>query len=325
MRTLSLHPSRRLWRITVLLAAAACHGSDLTGPTTQGPQVSAAMTASLSLTGRIAFVSTRDGNAEIYVMKADGTGLSRLTNNGVSDAEPAWSPGGTKIAFVRGSGLGEEIYVMNADGTGVKRLTNNGYFDEMPAWSPDGATIAFVSTADTYRHVYVMNANGTGVTRLTQGTTADFFPTWSHDGTRIAFQHLSHRIVNRQIVFSWDIAVVPSGGGGILTIPNTGRGFHPAWSPDGTRIVFSSDRDGLFHNNTPARELYRVNPDGSGLTRLTNNTVNDDWPTWSPGSNKVAFQSDRSGTLEIYLMNPTGSGVARFTSTSVNSEPAWGP
>jgi len=309
---------------TLSLAFLGCRGPDVTTPT-EVSRVTAVTSASVSLTGRIAFVSTRDGNAEIYVVNADGTGLRRLTHNGVSDAQPAWSPDGTKIAFVRGSGLGEEIYVMNVSGTGTKQLTNNNYFDEMPAWSPDGSKIAFVSTADTYRHVYLMNANGSGVTRLTQGTTADFFPTWSPDGTKIAFQHLSHRIVNRQIVFSQVIAVVPAGGGGVLSL-TTGRDYHPAWSPDGTRIVFSSERDGVFEPMGLARELYRMNADGSGTTRLTNNKFDEDWPTWSPGSNKLAFTSDRSGTIEVYLMNPNGTGVTRFTGNSAsNDEPAWGP
>src|SRR5438093_10355678 len=152
--------ARRLWPLAVLSAVVACDESDVTSPSTERAQVTPMSAASISLAGRIAFVSDRDGNPEIYVMNADGTGLRRLTNNAASDGQPAWSPDGTKIAFVRGSGLGEEIYVVKSDGTGLKRLTNNGYFDETPAWSPDGTKIAFVSSADTYRHIYLMNANG---------------------------------------------------------------------------------------------------------------------------------------------------------------------
>jgi hypothetical protein len=78
-----------------------------------------------------------------------------------------------------------------------------------------------------------------------------------------------------------------------------------------------------FKTTRPARELYRMNANGSETTRPTNNQVNHDWPTWSPGSDKVAFASDRSGTVEIYLMNPTGSGVTGFTTNSAfNGEPA---
>jgi TolB protein len=73
--------------------------------------------------GRIAFRSTRDGNAEIYVVNADGSGLQRLTHNPQRDGSPAWSPDGRRIAFAREGG---DVYVMNADGSGLQRLTQRG-------------------------------------------------------------------------------------------------------------------------------------------------------------------------------------------------------
>ncbi len=74
---------------------------------------------------KMAFVSDRDGNGEIYVMNADGSAQRRLTRNPASDVEPVWSPDGRKIAFVRVNDLtfGSEIYVMNADGSGQVNLT----------------------------------------------------------------------------------------------------------------------------------------------------------------------------------------------------------
>ena len=85
---------------------------------------------------RIAFSSERDGNLEIYVMNADGTGQTRLTNNPAEDEEPAWSPDGTRIAFHSHHNGNREIYVMNADGSGQTRLTNNPADESEPAWSP---------------------------------------------------------------------------------------------------------------------------------------------------------------------------------------------
>jgi dipeptidyl aminopeptidase/acylaminoacyl peptidase len=136
--------------------------------------------------GRIAYVSGRDGNPEIYVMNADGDGRTRLTNNTAYDWIPAWSPDGTRIAFVSDRDGNYEIYVMNADGGGRTRLTNNTAEEWIPAWSPDGTRIAFVSDRDGNGEIYVMNADGSGVTRLTNNAADDEDPAWSPDGTRIA-------------------------------------------------------------------------------------------------------------------------------------------
>jgi hypothetical protein len=97
--------------------------------------------------GRIAFASNRDGNWEIYVMNADGSGQINLTNNPADDGVPSWSPDGRRIAFVSNRDGNLEIYVMNADGSSgqINRLTNNPADDVVPSWSPDGRRIAFDS------------------------------------------------------------------------------------------------------------------------------------------------------------------------------------
>ena len=73
--------------------------------------------------GTIAFTSTRDGNAEVYTIRSDGSELENLTSDVANDGQPAWSPDGTKLAFVSTRDGNGELYVMNADGTGLKRLT----------------------------------------------------------------------------------------------------------------------------------------------------------------------------------------------------------
>jgi Tol biopolymer transport system component len=108
-----------------------------------------------------AFTSLRDG--EVYVMNADGTAPTRLTNNTAIDEQPAWSPDGAKIAFTsdRAGSKNLDIYVMDADGTAPARLTVTRGLDADPAWSPDGTKIAFISYRDGNSEIYVMNANGT--------------------------------------------------------------------------------------------------------------------------------------------------------------------
>jgi Tol biopolymer transport system component len=135
---------------------------------------------------KIAFVSRRErcpsaaagssyvcGNAEIYVMNADGTGQRNLTHNPASGfySAVAWSPDGRKMAFSCDRDGNAEIYVMNADGSGQRRLTRNPLSDVVAAWSPDGRKILFERVTDGLTfgsEIYVMNADGSGQRRLTQ-------------------------------------------------------------------------------------------------------------------------------------------------------------
>jgi Tol biopolymer transport system component len=128
---------------------------------------------------RIAFQSNRDGDTEIYVVNADGTGVTDVSNRHLSqDDEPDWSPDGTKIAFVSGAAnLGINVYEMNANGSDATQLTTSG-LDLYPSWSPDGKEIAFVSDRDFNDEIYTMHADGTNPTRLTHNDYDDLFPRW---------------------------------------------------------------------------------------------------------------------------------------------------
>lgn len=145
---------------------------------------------------RIAFRSDRDGNSEIYVMHADGSGQTRLTDNPAQDELPAWSPDGGRIAFVSDRDGNAEIYVMNVDGSDPVNLTNHPAADSWPAWSPDGSRILFASDRDGNTEIYLMpapgpqseaNAGSSSATRLTDNERGDWSPTWSPDGLFIAF------------------------------------------------------------------------------------------------------------------------------------------
>ena len=264
--------------------------------------------------GPIVFSSDRDGNREIYAMNADGSGVTRLTNNSSYDRIPSWSPDGRRIAFTSNRSGNSEIYAMNADGSGVTRLTNNSDFSGWSSsWSPDGRRIAFTSNRSGNSEIYAMNADGSGVTRLTNRTNNDFGPSWSPDGGKIAF-YSYHGDDN------YEIYVMNADGSGVTRLTNrTNNDFVPSWSPDGRRIAFVSDRNGNS-------EIYVMNADGSGVTRLTNNSADDWGPSWSPDGRRIAFTSNRDGDYEIYTMNVDGSGVARLTNNSDDEfNPSWSP
>ncbi|MGA9363425.1 MAG: T9SS type A sorting domain-containing protein [Bacteroidota bacterium] len=263
---------------------------------------------------KIAFHTTRDGNFEIYVMNADGTGQTRLTTDPSTDWGSSWSPDGTKIVFSSYRDGNQEIYVMNADGANQTRLTNDPAADYQPSWSPDGTRIAFVSTRDGNDEIYVMNADGSNQTNLTHSGRTDYSPSWSPDGSQIGF--VSDRSGNDELYVMNADGTNPTR----LTY-NPSYEWRPRWSPDGLRIVyqFYSFQDGTH-------EIYVMNADGSNPINLTNNPAEDGEPAWSPDGTKIAFNSDRDGNQEIYVMNADGTNPTRLTTTLAGEWGAvWSP
>jgi len=260
--------------------------------------------------GRIAFRSDRDGFYDIYVMNADGSGVTRLTSDPAGEFAPSWSPDGARIAFESNWYGGPEIHAMNADGSGQTRLTTLGGRD--PAWSPDGTRIAFASNRGGNWEICVMNADGSDQVNITTNPASDYSPSWSPDGARIAFE--SYRDGNV------DIHAMNSDGSSVTRLTYDWRyDVAPSWSPDGARIAFESHRDDNW-------EIYAMNADGSGVTNLTNDAARDQMPSWSPDATKIAFISYRDGNPEIYVMNADGSGVTRLTYDGSNDmDPSWGP
>ena len=277
--------------------------------------------------GQIAFVSGRDGNAEIYVMNADGSSLRNLTNNPASDVQPVWSPDGSKIAFTTFRDGNDEIYVMNADGSGLTNLSNNPASDGLPVWSPDGSKIAFVSDRDgsdgIHGEIYVMNADGSAVARLTTDAHVLFqYPqhVWSPDGKRIAYvQFVS--CGSRCIPPYAYIWVANADGSGATQLTNGRADAEPVWSPDGTRIAFRSLQGGY--------RIAVMNANGSGQVTLTDSTGNDEVPVWSPDGSRIVLESRRTGTTEVYTVNADGSGLRRLTNNGCGTfnmfAPAWSP
>ncbi len=249
--------------------------------------------------GRIAFVSDRAGNLEIYLMDTDGTNLLRLTEHPAADRSPAWSPDGQQLAFVSERDGNAEIYLMQADGTAQRNLTNHPEADQSPAWSPDGQRIAFAATRAGNTDIYVMNSDGTGLLRLTDNPAGDFAPAWSSDGRQIAF--FSLRDGNEEIY-----VMASDGTAQRRLTDNPAVDGTPVWSPDDQQILFDTTRDGNF-------EIYAMNADGTNQRNLTRAPGDDHMPVWSADGQSVVFWSTRTGNGEIYVMDAAGTNVRNLT------------
>ena len=140
---------------------------------------------------------------------------------------------------------------------------------------------------------------------------------WSSDCARIAY--ISGPFHEEEV---W---VVNSNGTGKRNVSNTpGGDLHHSWSPDGTRIVFSSEKEegSLWYGD----EIYVVNADGSGLKNLSNSPEDDTGPTWSPDGRQIAFMSLRDDNVEIYVVNSDRSGLKNLTrSPAADTAPEWSP
>jgi len=298
---------------------------DLSGPNPQtvtlgspaGPGSAVQFDIACASVTQLAFVSTADGNPELYVITSNGTGSTRLTTHPASDIDPTWSPDGTKIAFQSDRDGSAEIYVMNSDGTNPVRLTAAAGGNFRPVWSPDGTRVAFTSKRDGNGEIYVTNADGTGGRiNLTNHTADDGDAAWSSDGTKIAFQS------NRDGYPA--IYVMNQDGSGVSKLTNPEYGdSEPAWSPDGAMLAFArakSDPLGII------QVIFTVNADGSGTTQLTNvsgNSERHSHPAWYPDGRKIAFVAtscSNTCSSAIKIIRANGTDLVELTR---GFSPAW--
>jgi TolB protein len=271
----------------------------------------------------LTFQSTRDGRScdQQYVMRVDGTGMKKISFGGKTTC--GWFlAGGERVLFASTHAVDTacppkpdpskgyvwgidpyDIYTVNRDGTDLKRLTNYGTYTAEGVISPDGRKVVFTSLKDGDLDIYTMNIDGTDVRRLTTTPGYDGGPWWSPDGTKIVYrawhptdsaelrayrdllgQHMIRP--NRMELF-----VMNADGTDQRQVTSLGgANFGPSWTPDGNRIIFSSN-----HKNPRSRnfDLYIVNLDGTGLKQVTTNGEFDGFPMFSPDGKRLIWASNR--------------------------------
>ena len=272
--------------------------------------------ATLSAQEKIAFMSQRDGNGEIYVMNADGTNQVRLTFNPAFDTEPAFSRGGEKIAFTSFRDGNAEVYVMHADGSSQTRITNNPGADIHPTFSPDGSKIAFTSTRSGHVAIWVMNADGSNPIELVDGiggVEAEFSP----DGTKIVFGGNGGSGMDEEI---WTMNADGTGRHNLSQSVDS-HDYSPSFSADGTKVFYFRDPK----MGSPDPEIYVMNVDGSNKVKVTNNGGRDRNPSVSLDGTRIVFESTRTNNSEIFVMNVDGTEQTNLSNhNGTDLAPTWG-
>lgn len=264
----------------------------------------------------VAFDSTRNGNADVYLLDVQRNLSIPLTRSPNDDYGAAWSPDGAYLAYLSENDTERAVYVMSANGRASQRLTSISLTAPNPtlAWSPDGTTLALTTNDNggNTQSVFLIGADGANLRRVSGDPGSAFAPTWSQ-GSEIAF---SWSPVANTEVYVMDINQ-PESVRRITNSPLTDTS--PSWSPDGREIAFISDRNG-------PSDIYLMNPDGTNLRPITQDRSIEASPSWSSDSRHLIFVSNRSGSRNIYMIARDGSAITQLTFSSVDDlRPAWRP
>lgn len=261
----------------------------------------------------IVFQSNRnDDDSEIYITKADGTEIKRLTFIKGLDETPIWSPDGRLILFCSERDGNYEIYLMDADGKNQRNITKHPAHDGHPNFSPDGKRIIFHSNrnmpGESYktdgwgtnsRHeLFEMDLDGKNLKQVTVYDRWDTYPDISPDGTKIAFRRIIPSDMSNYKSNS-EVFVADRDGKNAFNLSKyPDHDGWPAWSPDGKLIAFASDRE-RFGN----WQIYLIQPDGTNLKRLTQFDSQEAFfakPQWSPDGRKIICTRTKDGNVEIF-------------------------
>ncbi len=213
-----------------------------------------------------------------------------------------------------------EIYAMNLAGQSILRLTNNPANDMQPALAPDSTRVAYASNQNGNNEIYLTGLDRQPPVNLTNNPGDDQQPTWSPDGKWIAFT--SNRDGNQEIY------IMRSDGSEVHNLTaNAASDFAPTWfSVPGFLGLMTEDWIAFTSNRDGNQEIYRVRPDGSGLTNLTRNPANDYSPAGSAGGGLLAFVTDRDGNPEIYTIIDDGGAPTNITNSfSQDLDPSFDP
>lgn len=265
----------------------------------------------------IAFISTRSGEREVYVMDANGANVRAATRSSSIKAFPDWMPNGQGILYSTYLKDGvQDVFLSSRGRSRAGRILRDvlpGAPKYRGVFAPDGEELALVASIDGAADLFRVRRNGRRLVRLTDNAPIiDIAPSWSPDGRQIAF--VSDRSGTPQVY------VMDADGQNQRRLTyQSSYSATPAWSPDGRWIAYGVRAEGKF-------DLYLIDPTGEVTVPLVVHRGNDQSPSWSPDGRKIVFASDRRGRSDLYVIDVSGGRLQRLTrAVKDNLTPAWGP
>ncbi|MEZ4354671.1 MAG: hypothetical protein R3F16_13585 [Myxococcota bacterium] len=172
----------------------------------------------------LAFVSSVDGAAELYLVQRRGGEVRRLTDHPALDLSPAWSPDGREIVFVSDRSGSPQLYLMKRDGSDLRRLTYTGSYNASPAWSPDGRWIAYETRVRGQFDIWLIDPSGQINFPIIQHALSDEGPSWSPDSRKLVFSSSRRG--------RYDLYVADWNGQNVQRLTGrSGTNIQPAWGP----------------------------------------------------------------------------------------------
>lgn len=251
---------------------------------------------------KIAFVSTKTGNKEIYVMDYDGQNLKQITFNKSINLSPKWAPDNKSLIYISLKDRAPAIWLVNFETMIHRKLIEQKGTIAGLSWHPDGKRIVYSATQtseDGDSDLYMLDVTTQKQIRLTASRGQDTSPMFSKDGNKIVF--VSER-VGRPQIYTMNID-----GSNIFRITFAGRyNADPAYSPKNDKIAFAGWDSTNF-------DLFMINPDATNMERLTKYTQDNEHPSWSPDGRIIVFHSTRKSTgrnkqSNLYFINANGLG-----------------
>jgi TolB protein len=265
---------------------------------------------------QIAFVSSRGGTKEIWVMDYDGSNQHPLTSLRTISLTPRWSPDGSRIAFTcfePSHGIvSPQLCMYSMDAGKVLTFPRYRGTNSSPAWSPDGSHLMFSSSMLGNPELFVADSNGANPKRLTFSNGASTSPAWNpKTGQTVVF------VSDRGGIPKLFMMNADGTNSAEIDVPDKGYLIDPAWSPNGQLLAFSWRRpEGNY-------DMYLMDAATHQITEITKDSGRNERPSWAPDGRHIVFESTRGGTRQIWTMLADGSQARQLTTQGHNESPNW--